>query len=676
MKIRIGIDTGGTFTDLIAQEEDTKKLAVSKSLSTPTDPSVAIFNTITKAGVRAEDVAYFVHGTTVATNALIERKGAKTGLLITRGFRDVLKLQRVVRRHHFDLHWVKPKHLVPRNLSLEVEERIDAKGKEAISLSEADVLKAIEKFKSEGVIAIAVSYLFSFLNPAHEERTRALIKEHYPEAYVSISSEVFPQWREYERTSTTVIDSYLKPGMDGYISNLETTAGKKGIREMLIMRSNGGVMTTQSAKEQPITMVRSGPAGGVIASCYIGKLTGNPNLVVADMGGTSFDTCLIVNSMPTFTNKEELEWGIPIASTMVDVRSIGAGGGSMAWIDPAGILKVGPESAGADPGPVCYRKGGKTPTVTDANLVLGRLDSDQLLAGEIKLDLQAATKRMNELAEQMKLDLNELAYGIIEIANNNMAQALRLVSVDKGYDPRDFAVIAFGGAGPMHAVELAKNLHAKRVIVPVYPGAFSALGALIADTRFDYMQTSIMPSTNLDFGRINEIYESLEERAQNDFLKEGFEEEPMINRTVEMRYLGQNWELEVAIPGGKIDEKVVQTAQESFDQEHTKHFGWNLSGEKFEFVNFKVVAIATKIEIELPEMANGRPGKPKKVHPAYFREKGGFIECPVYSREDLNAGTQLEGPLLINEVSSTTLVPPGSMVEIDRFGNIIIEIGG
>jgi N-methylhydantoinase A len=672
----LGVDTGGTFTDLIAQDAKTGDLGIAKSLSTPSDPSEAVFRAIDKSNIKASEIEYFVHGTTVATNTLIERKGAKIGLIITKGFRDILKIQRVVRRYHFDLHWVKPNHLVPRNLSLEVGERVNAKGVIIEALDESDVLAAIETFTSEGVRAIAVCYLFSFLNPTHERRTRDIIHEHYPEAFVSISSDVFPQWREYERSSTTVIDAYLKPRMDAYISNLEETTKKQGIRELLIMRSNGGVMTTQSAKDQPITMVRSGPAGGVIAACHIGQLTGNPNLIVADMGGTSFDTCLIAKGAPTFTTKEELEWGIPISSTMVDVRSIGAGGGSMAWIDQAGILKVGPQSAGADPGPVCYGKGGTVPTVTDANLVLGRLDPDLLLAGEIRLDSEASSTAINDFARKMHLDPYELAYGIVNIANNNMAQALRLVSVDKGHDPRDFAIIAFGGAGPMHAVELAGDLHVKKVIVPVYPGAFSALGALIADTRFDYMQTSIMPSTNLKLDRINTIYETLEERAREDFLKEGFEKPPMIRRTVEMRYLGQNWELEVEMPFGKINEQAVQLASDSFEKEHAKHFGWHISGERFELVNFKVVAIGQNAEVKLPETEHGRTGEPLKVTSVYFEEKEGHMECPVYWRDDLRAGSKLEGPVLIGEISSTTLVPPGSLTEIDGFGNIIIEIGG
>jgi N-methylhydantoinase A len=621
-------------------------------------------------------VKYFVHGTTVATNTLIERKGAKTGLIITKGFRDILKIQRVVRRYHFDLHWVKPKHLVPRNLSLEVQERIDARGRVMVPLEETDVFRAIDKFKATGVAAIAVSYLFSFLNPDHEQQTRAIIQARYPGAYVSLSSDVFPQWREYERTSTTVIDAYLKPRMDTYISNLEGTTQEKGITELLIMRSNGGVMTPQAAKDQPITMVRSGPAGGVIAACHIGRIAGTPNLIVADMGGTSFDTCLITNGVPTFTTKEELEWGIPIATPMIDVRSIGAGGGSMAWADPAGILKVGPQSAGADPGPVCYQKGGSVPTVTDANLVLGRLDPDLLLAGELKLDLEAANTAIRDFAEKIRLDANELAHGIITIANNNMAQALRLVSVDKGYDPRDFSIIAFGGAGPMHAVELAKDLHVKKVIVPVYPGAFSALGMLIADARFDYMQTSIMPSTNLDFEKVDEIYRRLEARAREDFVREGFERPPIIQRTVEMRYLGQNWELEVALPGVRIDDQAVQGARQSFDREHAKHFGWHLRGEKFEFVNFKIVAIGQKVDVKLPEIGNNRSGKPLKTGSVYFKETDGFVDCPVYWRDELNAGMKLQGPALIGEMSATTLVPPESEMEIDRWGNIIIEMGG
>ncbi|MBM4437847.1 MAG: hydantoinase/oxoprolinase family protein, partial [Actinobacteria bacterium] len=378
----IAVDMGGTFTDLIALDGD-GRIRVAKSLTTPKEPSRGIFDTIRKAALAPSDIDHFVHGTTVGTNMLIERRGPRIGLIATAGFRDLLRIQRIVRPESFDLHWQKPRHLVERALSLEARGRIGAHGEEVEPLNEDDVRAAVARLKEAEVRAIAVAYMFSFLNGAHERRTRAIIHELWPEVYVSISSEVFPQWREYERTSTTVIDAYLKPRIDEYLTSLEAELHEHGARGLLIMRSNGGVMTTASAKAEPVTMIQSGPAGGVIASVRLGQMLAIDPLITADIGGTSFDTCLIAKGRPATTTTTELEFGIPIATPMLNIRSIGAGGGSMAWLDPAGILKVGPQSAGAEPGPACYGRGGEAATSTDANLVLGRLDPQFPLGGDV-----------------------------------------------------------------------------------------------------------------------------------------------------------------------------------------------------------------------------------------------------------------------------------------------------
>ncbi len=677
MSVRVGVDTGGTFTDLVLFDEDTGELRMSKVLSTPSRPSRAVFDSFAKAGLDTHDIAYFVHGTTVATNALIERKGAEVALLTTDGFRDILRIQRVTRPNHFDLHWVKPRHFVPRSRCIGVPERVLRDGSVLVPLDEQRLREEIERLRDGGeVAAVAVSYLFSFVNPEHELRTRELIDELWPGTRVSLSHEVLPRWREYERTSTTVLDAYLKPLMHDYMAGLEEECERGGIGQLLVLRSNGGVMSADRAREQPVALVRSGPSGGIMATAALGKALELGDLIACDMGGTSFEACLLPASEPAFTNLEELEYGVPIALTMVDARAIGAGGGSLAWVDAAGILKVGPQSAGADPGPACYGRGGTEPTVTDANVHLGRLTADFLLAGDLALDADAAARALEPLAERLGLSPERVAQGIVDVANNNMAQALRLVSTDRGYDTRGSTLVAYGGAGPLHACELAQALRIETVLVPRYPGAFSAFGALLADTRFDYTQTSWMRLRQLDLERANDLFASLERRAAEDFRHEGFTEAPRLVRSIDVRYVGQNWELTVAMPGGELTRADFEQAAQTFGEEHERFYGYSIPGEELELLTFNVAAVGTRHTVELPRIEPGPAPDPIARRPVVFRADDGPVETAVYRRESLPAGVELAGPAIVGQVDATTLLPPGAVARVDEHANLLIQVEG
>ena len=675
MAVRAGVDTGGTFTDLVAYDEQSGELRMAKALSTADDPSRAVFDSFARAGLETSEIEYFVHGTTVATNALIERRGAPVALFITEGFRDVLHMQRTVRPDHFDLHWVKPKPLVPRSRCVGIGERMLKDGTVLIPLDEDHVRASTEALRDGGEVgAIAVSYLFSFMNPEHEQRTAEIVREVWPEARISLSSTVLPRWREYERTSTTVIDAYLKPLMRDYMRNLERECEAGGIRQVLVLRSNGGVMTSSRASEQPVSLVRSGPSGGIMACQQLGKLVGLDDLIAADMGGTSFEACLLPRGEPTFTNREELEWGIPIALTMVDARSIGAGGGSIARVDAAGILRVGPDSARADPGPACYKRGGTQPTVTDANAVLGRLAPEFRLAGDFELDFGAAETAVDTLAEPLGLDRVRVAQGIVDVANNNMAQALRLVSTDRGYDPRGAALVAYGGAGPLHACELARALQMQSVVVPRYPGAFSALGALLADARFDYATTYWMRMRHLDLDRVNRIFEALERQATGEFVAEGFSEPPLVRRAVDLRYVGQNWELSLELPAESLTREDFTDVEERFAAEHERFYGYHLPGEELEILTFKLAALGTRHELELPRVAEGPAPEPIARRAVVFSGDDAPVDTPLYRREELPAEFTIVGPALIGQIDATTLLPPGSEARVDEYGNLHVTI--
>jgi N-methylhydantoinase A len=675
MSVRAGVDTGGTFTDLVVFDEESGELRMTKVLSTPSEPSRAVFDSFAKAGLETSDVAYFVHGTTVATNALIERRGTEVALLTTDGFRDILRIQRVTRPNHFDLHWVKPRHFVPRSRCIGVPERVLRDGTVQRPLDEERLRDEIVRLRDAGEVkAIAVSYLFSFVNPDHEQRTRELIEELWPEAHVSLSHEVLPRWREYERTSTTVLDAYLKPLMHDHMAALEEQCERGGIGQLLVLRSNGGAMSADKAREQPVALVRSGPSGGIMASSALGTTLGLGDLIACDMGGTSFEACLLPDSEPAFTNLEELEYGVPIALTMVDARAIGAGGGSLAWVDAAGILKVGPRSAGAAPGPACYGRGGTEATVTDANVHLGRLSSDLLLAGDLPLDPDAAARALDPLAERLGLSRERVALGIVDVATSSMAQALRLVSTDRGHDPRGSTLVAYGGAGPLHACELARALQIGQVLVPRYPGAFSAFGALLADTRFDYTQTSWMRLRSLDLERVNDLYGMLERRALEDFRREGFAEAPRLLRSIDIRYVGQNWELTVTMPGGELTHEDFERAAREFEAEHERFYGYSIPGEELELLTFNVAAVGTRHTIELPTIETGPTPEPIARRGVSFTADDAPVETAIYRRESFSAGIEIEGPAIIAQVDATTLVPPGATVRVDEYSNLLMTV--
>jgi N-methylhydantoinase A len=695
VRYRLGIDVGGTFTDAILINEATGETRIAKVPSTPKDPSVGFLKAVERilrdAGIRTEDVGYLVHGTTVATNAIIEGNLAPTGFLTTAGFRDMLEIQRQIRPALYDLLFEKPRPLVPRYLCFGIPERLDPAGKVLTPLDEAAVAEAARQLKQNGVEAIAVCYLFSFRNPAHEKRTREIVQEIFPNVVISLSSEVAPEIREYFRASTTVINAGVQPIVGRYLSNIETRlrgAGLKG--ELLIMQSSGGVLTFEAARSKPVFMVESGPAAGVIVSAHLGQVLGYDNIMSFDMGGTTAKAGLVEHGLPRITKEYEVGTaaraergakgaGYPIRTPVIDLVEIGAGGGSIAWVDAGGMLRVGPHSAGADPGPVCYGLGGTEPTITDANLVLHRLDPDHFLGGEMRLDEQAAYKAIKDkCADPLGLDVIEVALGIVEIANTAMINAVRRISVQRGYDPRDFVLVAFGGAGPLHANRLAAELEIPTLLVPVSPGTTSAMGLLVTDLKHDYSATLIQRTDRLDAEAVNRSFREMEERGRKALLVEGMEGTRIgFERQVEMRYVGQSYELPIPLPEGRVEDAVADMLRK-FHEEHERAYGFAAPAEPVEFVTLRLTAVGgiAKPKLrEIPKRAGDMSAAKRAVRKVYFAEAGGFIDCPSYDRYRLAAGGMIEGPAIVEEMDSTTVIHPGFAAEVDRFGNLLIRAG-
>jgi N-methylhydantoinase A len=675
-KAQAGADAGGTFTDFVALMADSGEILVGKTLSTPSDPASAIEDAASRAGLNSDDIDLLVYGTTVATNTLLERKGAKVGLLATKGFRDLLAIQKVTRPDHFDLHWRKTEALVPRPLRRGVPERVLFDGTVETPLDEQALRAEVETIVAAGVEAIAVAYLFSFMNPEHERRTREIINEMAPDVLVSLSSDVLPKWGEFQRTSTTVIDAHLKPLLNRYLNHLDERCSKLGISRLQILQSNGGASTAAAAGDAPARLVKSGPAGGVIAASYVGKMTGQKHIIIADMGGTSFETGFIPDCEPVFSAREEIEYGMPVSLNMIDVRAIGAGGGSLARLDDAGILKVGPRSAGSKPGPACYGLGGTEPTITDANVVLGRMVPEFPLGGYLTLDKEKAWQSLLPLSKSLGLSVPRIAQGIVSIAVNNMAQAMRLVSIDRGHDPRLATLIPYGGAGPLHACDLAVALQISTILVPRFPGAFSALGALISETRFDYRQTCWMTSSHADAERANKVFEELEAKAVEDFRREGIGAEPILSRAVELRYHGQNFELEVAIPAGEVDGRSLQDAVLAFHREHERLYGYSIRDEVCEFLNFNVAARSPILGVTMPEIAAGGPAEPIGYADVYLGGAEEPTSVQLYQRSTFGAGTVVHGPAIIGQMDTTTLLTEGAVATTDKFGNMLIDLKG
>jgi N-methylhydantoinase A len=674
VELHVGIDTGGTFTDLIALDATEGTLRALKTSSRPDAPGRAITTALAEAGIPGEALERFTHGTTVGTNTLIERTGCRVGLLTTEGFEDTPYIQRINRKVLYDLSWTKPKPLVAtRRACLGVAERLSASGEVIRAVDEDQVRQLCRELRAQDIEAVAICLLFSYAHTEHEQTVKRLVEQELGEIPVSVSHEVAPIWREYERSNTTIADAYLKPLLRRYVASLTDELVDYGMtRTWTIMKSNGGAMLSSAAATSPIQTVMSGPAGGMIAAERVATGEGIANVITFDMGGTSADVGLIVDGQQRHTTEYEIEWGLPASVPVIDIKSIGAGGGSVAWVDRGGFLRVGPRSAGAQPGPACYGRGGVEATVTDANVLLGRLDPGYFLGGRMSLDIDLARAAIERLAADVDMEPLELAASIVEIANENTANAIKMVSLERGHDPRRFTLLGFGGAGPLHAAAVARSLDIPRVLIPPFPGVFSAVGLLLADLRVDKIWTKAFRSTEVDAAEVQRQFGLIEERAVAELRQEGFSGEPVTLRAINMRYLGQNYEHELELPDGEVTERTLAEAFARFAEMHEERYGYAIEGETIELVSFKVTAIGRRPQVQLVDAApeNVREVSRRLV---YFRGLG-FVDTALVHRSSLAPGEILRGPALVQEDSSTTLVAPEMTVQRTEDGSLLVEV--
>jgi N-methylhydantoinase A len=695
LRFRLGVDVGGTFTDAVLISEETGEINIAKVPSTPRDPSIgflaAVHQILSKANTQAPNISYLVHGTTVATNALIEGKSPKTAFITTEGFRDLLEIGRQIRPSLYDIHFEKLKPLVPRDLCFEVPERLDATGKVLLELDESRMAEIAQKLEKQNIRSAAICFLHSYVNPSHEERAEQILRKHAPNAVLSVSSSICPEFREYFRASTTVVNACVKPVVANYLEGIETQLKKQETKaELLIMQSNGGVLTFEQAADRPVYMVESGPAAGVIAANFIAGNLGFTDVVSFDMGGTTAKAGLILDGRPKITKEYEVGAearpgagqsrgsGYPIRTPVIDLVEIGAGGGSIAWVDPGEVLRVGPQSAGADPGPICYRLGGKQPTITDANLVMGRINPRYFLGGEMDLDLEGATEGIRmRCAEPLGLDTIAAANGIVEIANTAMVNALRLTTVRRGYDPRALVMVAFGGAGPLHANRLCAEMQIPKLIVPLSPGTASALGLLTTDVKHEFSRTRIMRGDSADSAAINKIFSSMEEAGGKLLRKEGIPAERIsFLREIEMRYKGQSSELAVVCRGGTLNAESLARLCAQFHKEYERAYGRGYPAEIVELVNYRVTAVGAIPSPPVRKISHSgvTAGQAQKgERPVYFHESNGFTKTSVYDRYKLEAGHHITGPAVVEEMDSNTLIHPHFQADVDGFGNLLIS---
>lgn len=678
-----GIDVGGTFTDLIGINAD-GRVTIAKVPSTPPNFELGMVEAIKATEIPDEEWRLFFHGTTVATNTVINKTGAQTGLITTKGFRDVLELRRANRGVLYDLMWDPPEPLVPRELRIGVTERVSAAGELVEPLDEDEAREAVRELKRRGVEAIAVCFLNCFANSVNEDRMKEIVRAEFPEAYLSVASEVLPQPPEFERTATVVANAYVGPPTSSYLSRVTNAARDLGYEnEVLVMHSGGGVLGAGTATDIPVRLANSGPAAGVMAAAAIGRATGRRNVVSFDMGGTSTDIALILEGEPRVRTEFEIEWGVPVIFPSIDIIAIGAGGGSIAWIDNAGYPKSGPQSAGADPGPACYGRGGEDPTNTDANLLLGRLDADRFLGGQMKVDPGLSEKAVKEkIADRLGIGTPEAAAGIIKISNNNMAAALRLVTVQRGFDPRELSLVAFGGAGPLHAVEVARELGIPEVIVPAMPGITSALGLMFSDVLHDVSHAHVGPVEGIDFDDMNKRFERLQTEAVDWLQREQHVEGGVtLTRSIDFRYAGQMRSITVPISSSEaFDQAMLDGALELFHKEHEREFGYARRAFAVETAVLRVSAVGSTTAPDLQALtgisrgdASNGAGKNPTVEQVYF-EPDGYQETAVYSRPALSPGDSFEGPAVVRGMDSTVVLPPGSRGKVDNYLNILIEV--
>ena len=685
MPYRVGFDVGGTFTDFVLQSPS-GELSTGKRLTTYPDPSEACLAgldaLLAQGGVPWSDVAQAVHGTTLGSNVVIERKARGVGLLTTRGFRDVLIIGREKRYQVYDLQIEKPASLIPRRLIGEVTERVLADGAVRTTLDEADARRAIRELAARGVTTLAVCLLHAYLNPAHERRLAALVAEEAPHVTVTLSHEVSPTFREYERTSTTVVNAYVMSIVREYLRGLATAMGRRGYRgRLFVMQSSGGIATAESMQRYPVRMIESGPAAGALMAAAYGELTGHHDLIAFDMGGTTAKLALIEKGRPATTTAFELHRvnnapgsGLPMNIQAIDLVEIGAGGGSIAQAR-LGVIAVGPESASSTPGPVCYGRGGVEPTVTDADVVLGYINPDYFAGGSIKLEPGAAARAIEErVARPLGLSLEDAAWGIHTIVNTNMELATRVVSIERGRDPRDLTLVAFGGSGPVHGCRLAQALGIPRIVLPASAGVTAAIGLLAAEVKFDVARTYVRRLDAVDGTSLDAMYGEMRAQAIAVVQESAVAGEVMVARSADARYVGQGYEVTVPIPLGRLDAAALARVRASFHEVYAARYGYANPAEPVEAVTWKLSAVGGSPRIALAKAgASSTDARRKATRRAYFPEARGYTDTPVYDRSELAAGTSLTGPAIIEERESTTVLPPGVTARVDEYANLIAE---
>lgn len=690
---RVGVDIGGTFTDIVFLGNYGQVLA-RKIASTPDDYSQAVLNSIKigieELGITADMLSEVSHGFTVATNAIIEQKGAKTALITTEGFRDILEFRRNRIPRLYDLHYEKPPPLVKRQFRLEVEERLNFHGEVLKPLNKADVDRAVQYVVDNRVESVAVCLLHSYANPEHEQYIAQALVVGAPGVNMTISSELLPEMKEYERTSTTVINCYVRPVVESYLTLLTEGLTDMGVTVPLsVMQSNGGLATSDIAKQRPVYCIESGPAAGVVGAYHLGKRLGMPNLMTLDMGGTTAKASIIENGEMLQAPEYEVGGEISVGHRLlrgsghilrvpaIDLAEVGAGGGSIAAVDRSGSLRVGPQSSGAFPGPACYQLGGQDATVTDANVLLGFLNQSHLLAGAFEIDAELARKAISEsVAKPLGMSDVEAAYGVHTLVNSNMGRALRAVSSERGRDPRRFDLITFGGSGPVHAVGLAEMLDISRVVVPPFPGVFSSFGLLVADVEHHFVQTYFKTFAELNISELSELLNNLWEQGRSQLRLEGFDDSRLeIVTQLDMKYEGQVSDLTVPFPGTEVSHQTINAVIKSFDEEHERSFGYNSPDTGYQLVNVRVIARGLPETLRMPDQLQlpvSSTNSGTDTRDVYFGPNRGWANVSVVDRASL-AGATTEGPLIVEEYDSTTVVPPGWNATIDRWRDIILE---
>ncbi|MFO1281830.1 MAG: hydantoinase/oxoprolinase family protein [Burkholderiales bacterium] len=681
--VRIGVDIGGTFTDVVVFDEGGRKISFTKVPSRRGDPAGALVDSVERglelAKVDARDVTMLVHGSTIVTNAVLESKLPKTALVTTAGFRDVLEIGRHFRPDMYDLQQDKPPPVVPRERRFTVAERTAADGTILVAPDPKELEALAAAIRDCGALSVAVCFLNSYANPANETAVRAFLERRLPGVPVCASCDVCPEIREFERMSTVVLNAAAMPLVGRYLEEL--AARVKAVlpnSKILLMQSNGGSLPVASARTLPARLITSGPAGGALAIQRIGKATAYPNLLGLDMGGTSTDISLIQKGELRMTTDGSIT-DRPIKLPMIEINTIGAGAGSIAWLDQANGLHVGPHSAGSEPGPVAYRTGGTEPTVTDANLVLGRLNPKRFASGRIALDVEASRAAIaQKIAAPLGMSVEQAALGIIRIANANMERAVRVSSAEKGYDPRDLMLVAFGGAGPMHAAALAKSAGIPTVLVPEQPGVLSAVGLVMADIRHDFVQTKVARGAALGGAHLEPLYAGLRRLGDEALAKDGIAAEHRVfRRSADLRYAGQAYEVNVEVPDGALDDAAVEAMRRRFHAMHKQLFAHNHPDKVVEFVSGRLTAIGlTSAPSILPRALTGGDVRPVERHRVYYEETGAYVDTPVYERATLVPGCRIDGPAIVEQSDTTTIIHPGQRADVDPYGNLLVHTGG